>query len=63
MEDVRLTGTELESGADFGIGIDFVSVAPGRVPPDRKEGQRERSSGRDDPPEAFGERCDRMAAA
>lgn len=37
--------------------------ARGSEPPERKDGQRERSSGREVPPDADGAMCERMAAA
>jgi len=51
------------------VSVPFVMAIPsaveggGREPPDRKEGQRERSSGSEVPVEDEGERWDRMAAA
>jgi hypothetical protein len=67
-------GTDLEVGqvvkGDEGKG-EFVvkggSVSEveggGRTPPERKEGQRERSSGREVPVDEDGERWDKIAAA
>jgi hypothetical protein len=64
-------GTELEVGwigfigdvGDVGEVGDVGSEGRGSVPPERKEGQRERSSGRDVPVEEDGERWERIAAA
>ena len=44
------------------MGLSWL-VGGGSVPPERKEGQRERSSGRDVPVADDGERWDKMAAA
>ena len=43
----------------IGVAVD----GGGSVPPDRNDGQRDRSSGKDVPPLAVGDRCDRIAAA
>jgi hypothetical protein len=45
------------------MGVSSGLVGGGSAPPERKEGQRERSSGRDVPVADDGERWDRMAAA
>jgi hypothetical protein len=68
-----VAGTELEVGCvGEGAAVDVTPVTftavvdadegEGTIPPERKDGQSERSSGRD-VPVALGEMCERMAAA
>ena len=53
-----------EEGFDDSWALLFAEVeGGGRRPPERKEGQRDRSSGNDVPPLAEGEMWERMAAA
>jgi hypothetical protein len=60
----RPDGTELEVGYDVVSATDsFVGSGGGNTPPERNDGQSERSSGRDEPPDADGVKCERIAAA
>jgi len=61
----RPDGTELEVGyAVVSVTDSLVgSGGGGNVPPERKDGHSERSSGRDEPPDADGVKCERIAAA
>jgi hypothetical protein len=61
-------GTELEIGCEVtAMEVPFWLAAAestlGREPPERNEGQRERSSGREVPDADEGDRCERIAAA
>jgi hypothetical protein len=62
----EVAGTELEVGwegyAEAASGSRFELVGGGRAPPERKDGQRDLSSGSDVPDES-GDRWDRIAAA
>ena len=54
-------GTELEVG--YVVVSSLAGSGGGNAPPERKDGQSERSSGRDEPPDADGVKCERIAAA
>lgn len=61
-------GTELDVGCEgyrelFALPLRIPSSAFGSEPPERKEGQRDRSSGREVPVDEEGDRCERIAAA
>jgi hypothetical protein len=57
-------GTELEVGcAAVSVTVSPAGSGGGSTPPERKDGQSERSSGRDEPPDADGVKCERIAAA
>jgi hypothetical protein len=57
-------GIELEVGyAAVSAAVSPAGSGGGNAPPDRKDGQSERSSGRDEPPDADGVKCERIAAA
>jgi hypothetical protein len=74
-----VAGTELDTGWDRyedmavmdvlkvptepGCAVGVLPSAFGREPPDKKEGHRERSSGREVPVDEDGDRCDNIAAA
>lgn len=60
----RPDGTELEVGyVVVSVTDSLVGSGGGNVPPERKDGHNERSSGRDEPPDAVGVKCERIAAA
>jgi len=57
-------GTEHEVGYVVVSSTDSLAAGGGgSAPPERKDGQSERSSGRDEPPDADGVKCERIAAA
>jgi hypothetical protein len=57
-------GTELEVGYVVVSATESLAGSGGgNTPPERKDGQSERSSGRDEPPDADGVKCERIAAA
>lgn len=62
----EVAGTELEVGCDGNVeavvGSIFDVAGGGSAPSDKKDGQRDLSSGSDVPLES-GDRCDRIAAA
>lgn len=62
----EVAGTELDVGWDRNADVDEYSMLAleggGSAPPERNEGQRDLSSGRDVPVES-GDRWDRIAAA
>lgn len=70
-----IVGTELEVGyADpasnddgpgllFALALGVTVDGGGNAPPERKEGHKDLSSGRDVPPLDVGDKCDRIAAA
>lgn len=69
-ENVEGAGTELDTGnaeeleaGRRGVSSASTGSARGSEPPERKDGQRDRSSGREVPPDAEGAMCERMAAA
>ena len=60
---MKWPGTELEIGCEVPFWPEAVESNLGREPPERKDGQRERSSGREVPDADDGDRCERIAAA
>lgn len=74
MDSADDAGTELDvlkGGRDSseegvalaGVAAPLAGAGGGRAPPERNDGQSERSSGREVPPVFAGDICERMAAA
>ena len=47
----------------FAVTVDVAVEGGGSVPPDKNDGHRDLSSGRDVPPRPLGDKCDKIAAA